>query len=78
MEKNVYYRPEWTCGRYDEKKRAAIYYNLIEGYSYFFEDYSATVVGTILSIDKNNRIDVGAISEKTGISLECLIPFFRS
>jgi len=77
MEKNVYYRPEWTCGRYDEKKRAAIYYNLIEGYSYFFEDYSATVVGTILSIDKNNRIDVGAISEKTGISLECLIPFFQ-
>ena len=26
-----YYRPKWTCGRYDEKTHSAIYYNLLSG-----------------------------------------------
>ena len=42
---NIYYRPIWTCGRYNEKAQAAIYYNLIAGMSYFFESYSAMVIG---------------------------------
>ena len=48
----TYYRPQWTCGRYDKHANVALYYNLIEGISYFFEDYSALVIGTILSIGR--------------------------
>ena len=29
MEK-LYYRPEWTCGRYNKEKQVAIMYNFIE------------------------------------------------
>ena len=48
-----FFRPEWTCGRYDEKHRVAIYYNLIEGMAYFFEDESASVIGELLKTEKN-------------------------
>ena len=57
MEKQIYYRPEWTCGRYNEEKKVAIYYNLIEGISYFFEDYSAMVIGAILTIEKTKKLN---------------------
>ena len=72
---NKYYRPEWTCGRYNDKHRVAIYYNLIEGMAYFFEDYSAAVVGEILSVKKNEPIDTNKIMEKVGLMLEELSPF---
>lgn len=77
MEEQTYYRPEWTCGRYNKEKQVAIYYNLIEGIGYFFEDYSAMVVGAILSVGKNKMIDLAFLSEKSGIALESLIPFFQ-
>ena len=35
------FRPEWACGRYNEEKQACILYNLIAGFSYFFDGYSA-------------------------------------
>ncbi|MCC8176479.1 MAG: radical SAM protein [Bacteroidales bacterium] len=47
------YRPIWTCGRYNSEKRVVIFYNLIEGMSYFFEAESAAVVGAILSQKRN-------------------------
>lgn len=47
-EKNLRYRPIWTCGRYNEKARVAIFYNLIAGMSYYFEDYSAEVIDEAL------------------------------
>ena len=50
MADKVYYRPEWTCGRYNKEFKVAIYYNLIEGMSYFFENDSAEIVGRVLSI----------------------------
>ena len=74
---NVYYRPSWTCGRYNDKAQVAIYYNLITGVSYFFESYSAMVVGEILSVSKNTSVNVSDISEKLNISIESLLPFFK-
>lgn len=70
------FRPEWTCGRYDDKHKVAIYYNLIEGMAYFFEDDSASVIGEILKIDKNGFVDLQAIVDKTGLEEVDLVPFF--
>lgn len=69
-------RPEWTCGRYNEDKRAAIMYNLIAGFSYYFDEYSAIVIGEILKVGKNEDINVLSIESTTGISMESLLPFF--
>lgn len=74
---DIYYRPEWTCGRYDADHKAAIFYNLIEGMSYFFEEDSATVVGAILSVRRNEGILLEELSQKTGILPESLEPFMQ-
>ena len=73
---NSYYRPIWTCGRYNEKAQAAIYYNLIAGMSYFFESYSAMVVGEILAVPRNGTVSIEVISKKLNIAMESLVPFF--
>lgn len=73
---NIYYRPEWTCGRYNEKSQVAIYYNLIAGVSYFFESYSAMVIGEILSAPRNGEINIETISKNLNISMDSLLPFF--
>ena len=39
--RQVIYRPEWTCGRYNPEADTAIMYNLLNGVSSFFESYSA-------------------------------------
>lgn len=70
------YRPEWTCGRYNENKRAAIMYNLLTGFSYYFDEFSAVVIGEILKARKNEDINVCGIESSTGISMESLSPFF--
>ena len=74
---NIYYRPIWTCGRYNEKAQAAIYYNLIAGMSYFFESYSAKVIGEILSVPRNGTVNLETIGKKLNISMESLVPFFQ-
>ncbi len=74
---NIYYRPIWTCGRYNEKAQAAIYYNLIAGMSYFFESYSAMVIGEILSVPRNGLLDLGTISKNLNIAMKSLVPFFQ-
>ena len=71
----TYYRPEWTCGRYNQTTHAAICYNLITGVSYFFEDSSADVMGIFLSIPKNGRISIEVLSNETNISEKSLILF---
>ncbi len=71
-----YYRPIWTCGRYNEKAQAAIYYNLIAGMSYFFESYSAMVIGEILAVPRNGMMELDTISKKLNIAMESLVPFF--
>lgn len=74
---NTYYRPVWTCGRYNDKVQAAIYYNLIAGMSYFFESYSAMVIGEILAAPRNGTINIESIAAKLNIAMESLVPFFQ-
>ena len=76
LDKNYYYRPVWTCGRYNEKAQVAIFYNLIAGISYFFESYSAKVIGEILSVPRNGEVCVDEVSRKLNIADESLKPFF--
>lgn len=76
MEIMHYFRPEWTCGRYHEEREVAIMYNLIAGYSYFFEGYSANVIGEILKVGRNEDINVISIASVTGISMDSLSKFF--
>ena len=71
------YRPIWTCGRYNEKAQAAIYYNLITGMSYFFESYSAMVIGEILSVPRNDKISIETVAQTLNIAMESLVPFFE-
>lgn len=75
-EQTTYYRPEWTCGRYSKEKQVALMYNLIEGMSYLFEDYSAEVIGEILSAEKNGQVSIDDVSQHTLIDKESLSPFF--
>ena len=70
------FRPEWTCGRYNQQKQVAIMYNLIAGFSYFFDNYSARVVGEVLNAGRNDDINVIHIAEVTGICMESLCQFF--
>ena len=74
---NTYYRPIWTCGRYNKKVQAAIYYNLIAGMSYFFESYSAMVIGEILTVPRNGKVELDVIAKKLNIAMESLVPFFQ-
>ncbi len=73
----TYYRPEWTCGRYNAEHGVAIFYNLIEGMSYLFEDYSAMVIGEILSAGRNGKVSIQEVSQKTNIAVESIAPFFE-
>lgn len=75
MENHIY-RPEWTSGRYNEQKQVAIMYNLITGFSYFFDEYSAIVIGEILKRGRNEEIKTLDIESTTGICMESLSPFF--
>lgn len=78
MMKKFYMRPEWTVGRYNKEKHVAIMYNLIAGYSHFFESYSADVVGLILQAGRNGFVDVAKVAAETGISEESIAPFFKT
>ena len=71
-----YYRPEWTCGRYNAEKHVAIYYNLIAGMSYFFDEYSADVVGQVLAVKRNEEVEIAQVASVTGICEESLCDFF--
>ncbi len=74
---DVICRPIWTCGRYNEKGQVAIYYNLLEGMSYLFEGYSALVVSILLAEPRNVCFPISMVSERTGIAMESILPFFK-
>ena len=74
---DIVFRPEWTCGRDNEKGKVAICYNLLEGMSYLFEDDSAFVVSKLLELPRNGSARITALAEQTGIAHESLIPFFE-
>ncbi len=71
----ILYRPEWTCGRYNREANVAIFYNLIGGMSYFFEDDSAEIVGWLLKQPRNAGFFVKTLSEETDTAMESLMPF---
>ena len=77
MAHNSYYRPEWTCGRYNAEHRVALMYNLIGGTSNFFEDYSADVISHILNAGRNGKVDAIEIANATGIDIESIRDFFQ-
>lgn len=72
-----YFRPRWTCGRYNAEKHVAIMYNLLAGYSFFFESYSADVVGHILAAGRDGKVSINNIAEATGITSESIHTFFK-
>ncbi|MBE6198517.1 MAG: radical SAM protein, partial [Rikenellaceae bacterium] len=72
-----YYRPAWTCGRYNPSAQVALMYNLIEGKSFFFESYSAQVIAEILATKRNEIIDIDAIASKTGVASESIVEFIE-
>ena len=72
----TYYRPEWTCGRYNNNANVALMYNLIEGKSFFFESHSAKVIGEVLSYIRNQEIDIESISANTDVPIDSIIEFF--
>ena len=74
--KRLYFRPRWTCGRYNSEKHVAIMYNLLAGYSFFFESYSADVIGHILAVNRDCEVNINNIANATGIAIESLQPFF--
>ena len=77
MDCKTYYRPIWTCRRYNKEAQAAIYYNLIAGMSYFFESYSAMVIGEVLAVPRNDKMELDLIAKKLNIAMESLEPFFE-
>lgn len=77
MSNTLYYRPKWTAGRYNKEKHVAIMYNLIAGYSHFFESYSADVIGEVLSLGRNGEVLVEKIAHNTGIDTESIKNFFE-
>lgn len=76
--KNTYYRPEWTCGKYNATKHVAIMFNLLMNGEYFFERESADVIGIILAAGRNGKVSVSQVSQSLNISPESIIPFFDS
>lgn len=72
----TYYRPKWTCGRYDAISHSALMYNLIAGQTFFFEDESADVIGEVLSVGKSAHILISSIIEKYNIPQDILSAFF--
>jgi len=77
MNNTEYCRPAWTCGRYNKDKHVAIMYNLMAGFSFFFENYSADVIGLVLSVGRNGILDVSKMAEQTGVAIESIESFFK-
>jgi MoaA/NifB/PqqE/SkfB family radical SAM enzyme len=75
MRNTIYFRPEWTCGRFNKEHQVALMYNLITGMSYLFEDESAEVIGEVLLAPKNRMINIEAVALHTQIAMESLLPF---
>lgn len=73
----TFYRPEWTCGRYDLEHKVALMYNLMVGESFFFENLSAQVIGYILGLKKKSEIDIKEISSTIKLSEETIINFLN-
>lgn len=70
-----FFRPEWTSGRFNLEKKVAIYYNLLEGMSHFFENESALVISYMLKTKRNGCFFIPTIAESTGIDIMSIYDF---
>ena len=77
MDFSTFYRPKWTCGRYNSKKNIALIYNLIEGVSYYFEDYSALIIKEILLAKRNQPINLENITNNLPFDKEEILEFME-
>lgn len=73
----TFYRPIWTCGRYSAKGNCAIFYNLLSGESYYFEDDSAEVICEILKYPRNGVVNTEEICSVTNTSFKSMEDFFN-
>lgn len=71
----VFYRPVWTCGKYNAEKNTAIMYNLLEGNSSFFEEEAAIFVGKLLNYKRDTAINLLPVSEEIGVDINSLVDF---
>lgn len=77
MENNdIFYRPPWTCGKYNADKHVAVIFNTLERMNYFFEAESADVVGFVLSAGRGGRVSVDELSDKSNIVPQSILVFF--
>lgn len=72
----IIFRPPWTCGRYHEQSQSALMYNLKTGYSFFFEEDSACVIGELLKTPIEHEVNVELISEALNIDKSSINEFF--
>jgi MoaA/NifB/PqqE/SkfB family radical SAM enzyme len=78
MNNDIYYRPPWTCGKYNAKKHVAIVFNSIEQCDYFFEEDAADIIGLILSAGRNGKVSIYDISQKLQIDESSVNNFFSN
>ena len=76
MNNDIYYRPPWTCGKYNADKHVAILFNLLSKRNYFFEDDSADVIRCVLDVGRSGIIHVNEVSNKYNISSASIAEFF--
>lgn len=77
MSSEIYYRPPWTCGKYNADKHVAIMFNLLEDIDYFFEKEAADVIGYVLATEKGNAISVKNVSDLLQIAPISINNFFN-
>lgn len=70
-----FYRPEWTCGRYNTNRHCALMYNLIQGVVNYFDELSADVIGYILSVPRNGELSIDAIIKKINLPVDIILNF---
>ena len=77
MKKELFYRPLWTCGKYNAEKHVAILFNLLSRMNYFFEEESADVIGLVLAAGRGGQVTVDEVSDKLMIATSSIEPFFE-
>lgn len=75
MNNDIYYRPPWTCGKYNAEKHVAIMFNLLTNSDFFFEAESAAVVNLILKAGRNKQIAITDISKTLDIAPKSVSSF---
>jgi len=73
----TYYRAPWTCGRYNDEKKVAIFYNLMDSQVFFFENDSAEIIKFILNVKKNTKINLDVLTKDNSDDILEIIKFLE-